>query len=115
MLGKRVVFEDPRTNQREEVVSRQRVLDIPLRVVVADTRKAIRDLNLRGPKEIGHIVRDRFVMQNEPVFARTRIPVATVKRYLEAVFGEDEIIREYPDLTPGDIAAARSFDGRIAA
>lgn len=115
VLGRHVVFVDPRTQHREEVVSGQQVFDIPLRVVIADTRKAIQELNRRGSGEIGHIVRGRFVMQNEPVFARTRIPVATVRRYLKAGYSDEKIIREYPELTVADIAAARSHDGPVAA
>lgn len=109
VLGKRVVFTDPRTNERKEVVSGQRVFDIPLRVAISDTRKAIQDLNIRGAKETGNIVQTKFVMQNEPVFDRTRIPVAAVQRYLAAGYSADAIIKEFPLLTIEDIVAAQKF------
>lgn len=110
VLGKRVVFTDPRTNERKEVVSGQRVLDIPLRVAISDTRHAIQTLNARGEDDAGKIVHARFVMQNEPVFNKTRIPVAAVKRYLEAGYSPDVIIKEFPQLTQADIEAARTFN-----
>jgi uncharacterized protein (DUF433 family) len=115
VLGKRVVFDDPRTSQREEIVSGQRVFDIPLRVVIADMKQAVANLNRRGGKAQGQIVRNRNIMQNEPVFSMTRIPIATVLRYLEAGYSNDRIIAEYPDLTPADIVAARAYDRRSAA
>lgn len=116
VLGKRVVFTDPRTDQRVEVVSGQRVFDIPLRVAISDTRKAIAKLNHRDESERGSVVHGRFTLQNEPVFEGTRIPVAAVKRYLNAGYSPDAIVREFPDLTFADIEAARSFEeGQSAA
>jgi uncharacterized protein (DUF433 family) len=115
VLGKRVVFTDPRTNERKEVVSGQRVLDIPLRVAISDTRKAIQELNARGSKQLGKIVQAKFIMQNEPVFERTRISVAAVKRYLAAGFSPAAIIKEFPSLTVEDIDAAQKFVNRASA
>lgn len=116
VLGKRVVFTDPRDDQRAEVVSGQRVFDIPLRVVISDTRKAISKLNDRNETETGKVVHGKFTLQNEPVFQGTRIPVSAVKRYLDANYSPDSILREFPDLTPKDIEVARSFgEGQSAA
>jgi uncharacterized protein (DUF433 family) len=116
VLGKRIVFTDPRTNLRTEVVSGQRVLDIPLQVVIEDTRRAISSLNDRNGVESGKIVHGKFTLQNEPVFEGTRIPVATVKRYLAASYSPQAILDEFPGLTLADIDAARSFDdGQSAA
>jgi uncharacterized protein (DUF433 family)/DNA-binding transcriptional MerR regulator len=116
VLGKRVVFDDPRSSQRTEVVSGQRVFDIPLRVVVSDTKKAIADLNHRSEAERGKVVHGKFILQNEPVFEGTRIPVSAVKRYLAAGFSSDAIMTEFPDLTLADIITARDSDnGQTAA
>lgn len=109
VLGKRVVFTDPRSNQRMEVVSKQQVFDIPLRVAISDTRRAINQMNNRTSGELGHIVQEKFVLQNEPVFDGTRIPVMAVRRYLEAGFDDHQIIKEFPLLTKADIDAARAF------
>jgi DNA-binding transcriptional MerR regulator len=116
VLGKRVVFSDPRSEERVEVVSGQRVFDIPLRVVISDTRKAIEALNERSETGSGKIVHGRFTLQNEPVFQGTRIPVATVKRYLEADYSAAAILTEFPGLTLEDIEIARSYqEGKSAA
>jgi uncharacterized protein (DUF433 family)/DNA-binding transcriptional MerR regulator len=55
----------------------------------------------------GQIVTRRSVMGNKPIFAGTRIPVEAVRRYLEAGYGRERIIKEYPELTLADIDAAR--------
>lgn len=115
VLGRRVVLEDPTTKRRAEIVSGQGVLGIPLRVVISDTRKAVRDLNRRGTEEVGRVVQAKFVMQNEPVFAGTRIPVAAVRRYLEAGYNAEKIVREYPQLTLADVDAARVYKRHSAA
>jgi DNA-binding transcriptional MerR regulator len=116
VLGKRVVFTDPGNAQRIEVVSGQRVFDIPLQLVISDTRKAIANLNHRDETEFGKVVHGKFTLQNEPVFEGTRIPVSTVKRYLEANFSPDAIMMEFPDLTATDIEMARHYEnGKSAA
>lgn len=108
VLGKRVVYVDPRSNLRQEVVTGQRVFEIPLRVVIASTRRAVMDLNKREGK-IGKISQARFVSQNEPVLAGTRIPVGTIRDFAAAGYSARDIIREYPDLTEADIVAALAF------
>lgn len=116
VLGRRVVLTDPTDQQRKEIVNGQRVFDIPLRVVVEDTRKAIAELNRRDDSQTGKIVHGKFTLQNEPVFEGTRIPVSTIKRYIEAGFSAEAIIQEFPDITLRDIKVAGSFDsGKTAA
>lgn len=115
VLGKRVVFDNPNTSLREEVVSGQRVLSIPLRVVISDTRQAIRELNIRDEGDFGSVVRGRFIQQNEPVFSKTRIPIAAIQRFIAAGYSADGIIAEYPELTVDDIEAAKNHKDRTNA
>jgi uncharacterized protein (DUF433 family) len=74
----------------------------------------------RDENAAGKVVRRRGVLGSKPVFAGTRILVATVQRYLQAGYGTEAIIEEYPSLTPADIQAARRYplrpdeDGLIA-
>lgn len=65
--------------------------------------------NARDPETAGHVVSRRGVHRSKPVFAGTRIPVATVQNYLEAGYDAAAIIREYPSLTSADIEAAREL------
>lgn len=114
VLGKRVVFQNPDTRQREEVVSRQRVFDIPLRIVARDTRAKIRDLNDRSEK-LGEFEKRRFVSSSRQVFSGTRVPVSGVIEFLAAGFSAEKILREFPDLRAEDVEAARAEMDKQAA
>lgn len=109
VLKRKVVFDDPRTSERREVVSGQRVLDIPLSAAIEDTRVAIARMNERQADEVGNVESHKFVQQNDPVFAGTRVPVAAVQRYLAAGYTARQIIDEFPGLAKADIEAARSY------
>jgi uncharacterized protein (DUF433 family)/DNA-binding transcriptional MerR regulator len=61
----------------------------------------------RDPGTAGKVTKRRGVLGGKPIFAGTRIPVGTVQRYLQAGYGTEAIIEEYPSLTPADIDAAR--------
>lgn len=115
VLGKRVVLEDPATKNREDVVSGQQVFNIPLRVVIKNTRDRIKALNNRD-SSLGMFTRGKFVTHNELVFSGTRIPVSIVIEFHEAGYSSARIIQEFPDLTPTDIEAAiRAHASREAA
>jgi DNA-binding transcriptional MerR regulator len=66
-------------------------------------------VNDRAPEAAGQVVSRRGVHRSKPIFAGTRIPVATVQRYLQAGYDTKAIIREYPSLTPADIETARHY------
>jgi DNA-binding transcriptional MerR regulator len=66
-------------------------------------------VNARDPETAGRVVSRRGVHRSKPVFAGTRIPVATVQRYLQAGYDTAGILREYPSLTPDDIEVARKL------
>jgi DNA-binding transcriptional MerR regulator len=88
-------------------------------VITLDALRArIPEATRRDEKAKGKVVRRRGVLGSKPIFAGTRILVATVERYLQAGYDTKEIIEEYPSLTPADIETARSRlpdkDGRIA-
>lgn len=107
VFGKKVVVSDgPR--RRREIVSGQHVLDIPLKIVIANTRKAVAEMNNRERK-LGTISRARFIAQNEPVISGTRIPVSAIQDFASAGYSREEIMREYPDLRPADIDAALAY------
>ena len=109
VLKKRVVFDNPISKKREEVVSGQGVLQIPLVVVTADMARAVGELRQRDVATIGRIDRGRGVAQNKPVVAGTRIPVRSIKAFAEAGFSVEDIIKQYPTLSVEDIKAAIEF------
>jgi len=61
----------------------------------------------RSEEARGVIERRRGTMGAKPVFAGTRVPVATVRRYLEAGKTERDVLEAFPTLTPEDVATAR--------
>ena len=63
----------------------------------------------RDPGVAGRVVKRRGVLGGKPIFAGTRILVETVLRYIQAGYGTDAILEEYPSLTPADVEAARKY------
>jgi DNA-binding transcriptional MerR regulator len=84
VLNRRVIFDSPDMNRREEVVSGQVMLQIPLKVVSGNTEEAVRALRKREDAAIGKIERRKNVAHNQAVIAGTRIPVRSVKAFAEA-------------------------------
>ena len=50
------------------------------------------------------------MLRNAPVIAGTRIPTAAIRRYQEAGYTVEQILAEYPDLTPHDVEAALKYE-----
>ncbi len=115
VLKRRVVIRDPVTLEKRELISGQRVLDIPLRLVISSLRGAVAKLNERGADEIGKVKRYKFVSENQPVIAGTRISVAAIKSFADAGYSVDAIIKEYPGLKAEDVKAAIEYHGQSAA
>jgi uncharacterized protein (DUF433 family) len=61
-----------------------------------------------------HIVSTPEVLSGKPRIDGTRIPVALVLGYLAAGSTNDEIIKEFPDLTREDIAACLDYARDLA-
>jgi DNA-binding transcriptional MerR regulator len=108
VLNKRVVFHNPETGEKEDAVSGQGVLQIPLKVVTGDMAEAVQALRRRPETSIGQIDTKRAAARN-PVIAGTRIPVRTIKDFAEAGYSVDQIVEQYPSLTPDDVRAAIAY------
>ncbi len=110
VLNRRVIFYNPDTDVREEVVSGQAILAIPLRVVSGNMEEAVSKLRGRDASSVGKFERQKNIAHNELVIAGTRIPVRSIKAFAEAGYSVDQINREYPTLTEADIRAAIEYD-----
>ena len=64
---------------------------------------------------IERIVLNPNVMLGKPVIRGTRIPVELVVRMVGQGITEDEILREYPQLTTEDIRAALTYAAEVIA
>lgn len=110
VFNRRVVFVNPETEEREEVLSGQGVLLIPLEVVSGDMREAVRTMRRRDESNIGKTERHRGIAHNQVVIAGTRIPVRSVKAFAIAGYTTEQIKKEFPSLTDEDICAAIAFE-----
>ncbi|WP_312472570.1 DUF433 domain-containing protein [Brucella sp.] len=110
VLNKKVIFENPETKNKEEVVTGQGVLKIPLQIVTGDMKRAVDQLKKRDTSTLsGKIERIKGIAGNRPVIAGTRIPVSTIKAFADEGFSAEQIIEEYPTLTLEDIQAAIEY------
>lgn len=110
VLNRKVVFWNPDEDVREEVLSGQVTLDIPLRLVRDSLEEDIRKMRDRDESMVGRIDRHKSVVHNVPVIAGTRIPVKSIRAFAKAGYSTEAILKEYPTLTARDIQAAIAFE-----
>jgi len=115
VLNRRVIVHEPGSGRLRDVVSGQYVLGIPLKRIIADTKRDAEKLLRRSDDKVGRVEQSRRIMRNVPVVAGTRIPTGAIKRFKEAGYTIEQIIAEYPDLRPDDVEAALKYEERIAA
>ncbi len=104
IAGSRVHFQAPdgewEDGERSQFVAVE-VLDLkPL-------RERIRRGSRREEGTAGQFERRRGALGNKPVIAGTRVPVATVERYLSQGFSTERILHSFPTLTKVDVEAVR--------
>lgn len=115
VFDRRVILANPETGRPEEVVSGQLLFKFPLRDIIDETRKNILELRRRSPEAIGKLRKHRSIVRNSWSVSGTRITVGSIRRLHEDGYSADQIIAEYPDLTPEDIDAALNHDEAQAA
>ena len=115
VLNKRVVFVEPDTAHYREIVSKQYVIGLPLKVVMSDTKRDVERLQQREDGDFGRITHTRNVRHNAWVIAGTRISVETIKRFSEDGYSVDQILDEFPTLTKADVEAALKHNDGLAA
>lgn len=111
VAGRHVYFEHPETHAL--VAARpasQTVLPIAMHEIIRATEEDVAKLQERPAKEIGRVVRNRFVLHNAPVLAGTRVPTRAIWGFHAAGYDTDAILREYPGLQPADVEAAIAFE-----
>jgi len=110
VLNRKVIFHHPESDAREEIVSGQAILEIPLRVVAGNMAEAVKALRDRDTALVGKVERQRNVAHNDVVLAGTRIPVRSIKAFSGAGYSVSQIKKEYPTLTEEDIRAAINYE-----
>ena len=107
VINRRVAVHEPGAKLPREALTGQYVLPVDLQAIVRATEADARQVMQREPESIGRIERHRAVARNAQVVAGTRIPVATIRRFIEDGYAVGDILREYPSLTEADIDAVR--------
>jgi uncharacterized protein (DUF433 family) len=71
-------------------------------------RRRIAEGVRRDEADAGRVERRRGTLGSKPVLAGTRVPVETVRRYLDAGRTVEQIVGSFPVLTPADVEAVRA-------
>jgi uncharacterized protein (DUF433 family) len=109
--GGKVFFDDPESGERMATEPHgQEVFPVEMVEVAREMEEAASRLRERTPDQIGHIIKNRYVLGNRPVLDGTRIPTSTVWNFHEAGYDAEAIISEYPQLSPADIEAAIAYE-----
>lgn len=113
VLKGQVYFRPPAADEIESVWTGQLAM-VPVIDVINDVESKVQELKKRDSNQIGHVERHKYVARNSSVIAGTRIPTATIRRFKEAGYTLDEIMRQYPTLTPEDVQAALAHEEGLA-
>lgn len=109
--GERIIFRDPATGKMIATdPPGQAAIPFELAAIAEETEAKASDLGRRQLDQIGAISRNRYVLGNAPVLARTRIPTVAVWNFHRAGYDAKAIIHEYPRLTERDVERAIAFE-----
>lgn len=111
VAGKRVFFDDPSAGMR--TAGRpigQAAFPFEMEAVAKSVSARIADAKRRQPDQLGRIVQERGVVANAPILAGTRIPTSAIWSFHEDGYTVEQIIAEYPRLTPADSEVAIAFE-----
>lgn len=113
VVNKAVHFLDAETGKVESLRDGQYAM-LPIIDVISEVNSKVLELKNRNESQIGHVDRNKFTMRNSWVVAGTRIPTATIRRYADAGFSEEHILKEYPTLTREDVREALRHEKGLA-
>jgi uncharacterized protein (DUF433 family) len=113
VVKKKVHFQRPESGDVEGVWDGQYAM-LPVIDVISDIQYRVQQLRRRSTGQYGKVEKHKYVVRNSPVIAGTRIPTAAIRRFHEAGYSTDQILKEYPSLTAEDVEAALSYEQRLA-
>jgi uncharacterized protein (DUF433 family) len=108
-----VHFRPPKSNEVEGVWDGQLAM-VPIIDVISDVEARVQKLKKRDVAQVGHVERSKYVVRNSAVIAGTRIPTATIRRFKQAGYTAEQIIKQYPTLTLEDVHAALVHEEGLA-
>ena len=104
-VGREIYFQHPDGKWEGDLRPDQIVI---VEVILLDPlRLRIDRAAARPAQDAGRVEKRRGVHASAPVFAGTRIRVATVQRYLQQGYRTEAILEAFPDLSVADVEEAR--------
>jgi uncharacterized protein (DUF433 family) len=113
VLKKEVYFKEPGSSDIEGVRTGQLAM-VQIIDVIEDVETRVAALRKRDDTQIGHVEKRKHVARNSSVIAGTRIPTAAIRRFKEAGYSREQILKQYPTLSKEDIEAALAFEEGLA-
>jgi uncharacterized protein (DUF433 family) len=113
VVKKQVYFRRPGSEDVEGVWDGQLAM-LPIIDVIADVEKRVEELHRRAPDQRGKVEQHKYVVRNAPVIAGTRIPTAAIRRFHEAGYSVEQIMKQYPTLSVEDVNGALAHEERLA-
>jgi DNA-binding transcriptional MerR regulator len=104
-VGREIYFQHPDGRWEGDLRPDQIVI---VEVILLDPLRLRIDRGAARPaQDAGRVEKRRGVHASAPVFAGTRIRVATVQRYLRQGYRTEAILEAFPDLSVADVEEAR--------
>jgi uncharacterized protein (DUF433 family) len=104
-VGREIYFQHPDGTWEGDLQPDQIILEEVIRL--DPLRLRIHQAGRRSADDAGRVEKRRGMHASAPVFAGTRIRVATVQRYLQQGYGTDAILSAFPDLRAENVDEAR--------
>jgi uncharacterized protein (DUF433 family) len=113
VLKRQVYFQEPGSRDIEGVWTGQLAM-VSVIDVIEDVETRVAALQKRDTSQIGQVARQKHVARNSSVIAGTRIPTAAIRRFYEAGYSKEQILRQYPTLSLDDVAGALAYEEGLA-
>jgi uncharacterized protein (DUF433 family) len=110
VLKKEVYFQEPGSTDVEGVRSGQ----LAMVNVIEDVETRVAAMQKRDTSQIGHVEKQKHVARNSSVIAGTRIPTAAIRRFREAGYSKEQILKQYPTLSIQDVDGALAYEEGLA-
>jgi uncharacterized protein (DUF433 family) len=116
VVKKQVHFREPGSPDIESVWTGQLAIPdiVDMSKVIGEVEQRVQELEKRGPSQVGKVEKHKHVARNSTVIAGTRISTAAIRRFHEAGYTKDQILKQYPTLTMADIDGALEYEQRLA-
>ena len=88
---------------------------VPIINVIEDVETRVAAMQNRESSQVGHVEKRKHVARNSSVIAGTRIPTAAIRRFREAGYSKEQILKQYPTLSIEDVDGALEYEEGLCA